>query len=127
MRNPVQIKIDESAFLPRPGFVPCAGCVLCCKGDAVRLLPGDNADQYMTEPHPYRRGERVLAHKPDGSCVYLGPSGCTIHETKPTQCKQMDCRVIASRVSLKFATNAGLKKVWLRGKNLTWTAKHGSG
>ena len=31
--------------------VPCNGCTLCCKGDAVRLLPGDDKTKWATVPH----------------------------------------------------------------------------
>jgi Fe-S-cluster containining protein len=52
-------------------FVPCNGCTLCCKGDAIRLTEEDNPEEYSTEPHPYISGALVLAHKPNGDCIYL--------------------------------------------------------
>jgi Fe-S-cluster containining protein len=100
--------------------VPCNGCVRCCKKDLVRLLPQDDETQYKTEPHPLPgfEFERVLAHKPNGDCWYLGDSGCTIHETKPTMCRSMDCRNIAERFSWTQARKAGLLPVWNRGHEL---------
>ena len=49
--------------------VPCDGCTLCCQNDAVRLLPEDNHSLYVTEPHPYFNGEKVLAHQPNGDGI----------------------------------------------------------
>jgi hypothetical protein len=31
--------------------------------------------------------ERFLRHQPNGDCIYLGPSGCTIHGRQPATCK----------------------------------------
>ena len=36
-------------------------------------------------------GHAVLAHKPNGDCVYLGASGCTIYEKRPLMCRRFDC------------------------------------
>lgn len=78
--------------------VPCAGCTLCCRRDALILHPeeGDDPGQYETTPttHPFT-GEPVLmlAHKPNGDCVYLDrATGCTIHERAPAICRSFDCR-----------------------------------
>ncbi len=103
--------------------VPCNGCTRCCHGDAVRLLPGDDASQYQTVPHPSLPGERMLAHQANGDCVYLGKDGCTIHDRSPRMCRQMDCRVIAQRVSWtqarKLDANGRLPMaIWRRGRDL---------
>lgn len=62
--------------------VPCAGCTLCCRTDAIRLLPDDDASQYQTEPHPHHPGSLMLAHKADGSCIYLTEAGCGINAAR---------------------------------------------
>lgn len=102
------------------GNVPCNGCTRCCQGDAVRLLPDDDPWQYQVEDHPAMPGQLMLAHKPDGSCIYLGSSGCTIHGRAPQQCRQMDCRVIAMR--LTYTQVRKMKafpiQVWQRGREL---------
>jgi hypothetical protein len=57
--------------------------------------------KWQTVPHPQLRGttrwlrQRMLARKPDGSCVYLGASGCTTQHDKPEACAEADCRDIA--------------------------------
>ena len=40
----------------------------------------------------------MLQHKPDGSCIYLGESGCTIHDRRPVICRELDCREIVQRI-----------------------------
>jgi hypothetical protein len=103
--------------------VPCDGCTRRCHNDLVRLLPGDNESQYLTQPHPALRGQLALAHKPNGDCVYLGERGCTIHDTKPRMCREMDCRNLARRFTFtqarKLSASGRLPLVvWQRGKQL---------
>lgn len=78
--------------------VPCDGCTLCCRGDAVFLHAdyGDNIYSYKIE---FLRGRPMLAHKPDGSCFYLGESGCTIHDRRPVACREFDCRAFVEKYS----------------------------
>ena len=70
--------------------VPCNGCTACCHDDAVRILPHEDASRWQTEPHPYMAGALMLAHKPNGDCIYLGEGGCTRQADKPQQCHEMD-------------------------------------
>ena len=46
--------------------VPCNGCTRCCRNDAVRILPHEDASQWRTVPHDYRPGALMLEHKPNG-------------------------------------------------------------
>ena len=103
--------------------VPCNGCTLCCQNDAVRLLPGDDPAEYKTEPHPYLHGALMLAHKPDGSCIYLVGTGCTIHGRAPVMCQEMDCRELAAAFTFTNARKLDEKgaltiRIWRRGKEL---------
>lgn len=100
--------------------VPCNGCTLCCRGDAIRILPEDDPSRYQTEPHDRMAGHLMLAHKENGDCVYLGARGCTIQEDKPLMCKEMDCRRIATSLSWTQARKMGNFNivVWKRGKEL---------
>ena len=104
-------------------FVPCNGCTLCCQGDAIRLTEDDNPDDYKTEPHPYIPGALMLAHKPNGDCIYLQENGCSIHERAPSLCRSADCRSIA----LKYDFDTAMKlhnikridiRVWDKGNEL---------
>ncbi len=103
--------------------VPCNGCTLCCQGDAIRLLPEDDAGAFATVPHPYLAGARMIAHKANGDCVYLGEGGCTIHERAPSLCRSADCRSLA--VKLDFVAAVALHRsgrldlrVWDQGQKL---------
>ena len=73
--------------------VPCNGCVLCCVKQNIYLLDGDDPAAYAHHVETFGGHEvAVLDHKPDGSCVYLGPGGCTIHGRAPRICREFDCR-----------------------------------
>lgn len=103
--------------------VPCNGCTLCCHGDAVRILPHEDPGKWLTEPHPFVAGARMLAHAPSGDCIYLGPTGCTQHHDKPQQCREMDCRRLAASITFtqarKMSAQGALPiTVWNRGREL---------
>lgn len=99
--------------------VPCDGCTLCCRGDHIRILPHEDPAQWQTVPHSRIGGERMLARKANGDCVYLGEHGCTIHATKPQLCKEMDCRRIAHALSYTRARKSPVPMtVWRRGREL---------
>lgn len=66
--------------------VNCNGCTACCRGWDIELQPQDDWSQY-----DHSGGK--LTRKPDGSCVYLGDKGCTIHDRAPYVCRKFDCRV----------------------------------
>jgi putative zinc- or iron-chelating protein len=78
--------------------VPCNGCTACCKHDHVYLKPGDNPQDYLVEPgFNDSIGElglrlRHKSKRDGGGCIYLGPTGCTIHGRAPIVCKEFDCR-----------------------------------
>jgi Fe-S-cluster containining protein len=59
------------------------------------LLPGDDPDAYDTE---LINGQRILLHRPDGACVYLGKRGCRIWSKRPKVCRAFDCRRFALQV-----------------------------
>lgn len=106
-----------------PYHVPCGTCTLCCHGDAIRILPGEDSARWQTEPHPLVPGARMLAHAPNGDCAYLTATGCSIHADKPLQCRQMDCRRIAHAVTWtqarKLAATGRLPlRIWQRGREL---------
>lgn len=108
--------------------VPCNGCTLCCHGDVIRFLPGEDPSQYQTEPMMVRPGrglplksvpgQVMLAHKLNGDCIYLADSGCSIHERKPRVCREMDCRNLARSMGLTEARRHGITLIWQRGKDL---------
>ena len=104
-------------------FVPCNGCTLCCQGDAIRLTEEDNAEDYLTEPHSYIPGALMLAHKPNGDCIYLNETGCSIHNRAPSLCRSADCRSLALKYDFDTAMQLHKMKridirVWDKGNEL---------
>jgi uncharacterized protein len=103
--------------------VPCNGCTLCCQGDAIRLEEEDRAEDFQTEPHPYIPGALMLAHKPNGECIYLDANGCSIHDRAPSLCRVADCRAVALKLDFETARRLHLLgrldfRVWDRGREL---------
>jgi len=72
--------------------VPCGTCTACCRAFDVWMQPGDRAEQYRTVAVPGRLWQRKLERNADGSCVYVGPTGCSIYEYRPLGCRAFDCR-----------------------------------
>ena len=73
--------------------VPCNGCYKCCQRDLIFIHPecGDDDSQYETVIF---QGRKILAHKPNGDCVYLDRKiGCVIHGHAPSVCREFDCRI----------------------------------
>jgi len=102
------------------GKVPCNGCTLCCLGDAIRILPQDDASQYKTVPHEHFSNQLMLDHKTNGECIYLEGEGCGIHGRKPTMCAEMDCRRIAKMVKKKDLKRYNVPlRVWNKGRSLS--------
>lgn len=122
--SPDQMPRNEQRDQPTmDATVPCNGCIRCCLGDTIRLLPGDDPSQYQTIPHPLQPGALALAKGADGNCVYLTAAGCSIHGRAPRMCREMDCREIARRVSFtqarKLAARHALPaSVYARGREL---------
>lgn len=73
----------------------CNGCTVCCEKDTIYLQPGDDPAQYKTK---MLNGQRVLAKRKNGNCVYLGKNGCSIHLRAPQECRAFDCRRYAMNV-----------------------------
>jgi hypothetical protein len=89
----------------------------------VRLEPEDQAGEYQTEPHPYIPGALMIAHKPNGECVYLKDGGCSIHDRAPSLCRIADCRSIAARFDFEAARSLHAIgridiRVWDQGRKL---------
>ena len=110
---------EKAQIEAQAGHVPCDGCTLCCRGDAIRILPNDDPAQFQTAPHDHFKGQLMLAHKPNGDCVYLEEYGCSIHGRAPQMCKEMDCRQLALTIKKKDLKRYGLPlRVWVRGRRM---------
>ena len=108
--------------------VPCNGCTACCRNDMIFLHPehGDDASQYLTEPvvNPLTgKAGHMLAKAPNGDCIYLGESGCTIHERAPVICREFDCGLMFAkwpRAERRRLTKQGMfgKEVFDQGRRV---------
>lgn len=83
---------------------------------------------YQTDPHPYIPGARMIAHKPNGECIYLNEQGCGIHDRAPSLCRSADCRSLALRIDIDKARTLHLIgrldiRVWDQGNKLLETMK----
>jgi hypothetical protein len=115
LENALAAKEEE----PQPGHVPCDGCTLCCRGDAIRLLPSDDASKYQTVAHQHFQGQLMLAHKPNHECIYLADYGCIIQGDKPQMCREMDCRQLAMKIRKKDLKRYGIPlRIWERGRRM---------
>lgn len=93
--------------------VPCNGCTVCCRNELLFLHPemGDNSADYETQPaiNPFTgRIGLALKHR-NGNCVYLGPSGCTIHDRAPAICREFDCRKLLRSIGGRPAQRRAVK------------------
>src|SRR5205823_2577695 len=73
--------------------VPCNGCRMCCYHPRVELEPEENVTHLDVETHA--DGSRTLRRREDGSCVHLGPEGCTVYAHRPRGCRTYDCRLFS--------------------------------
>jgi lysine-N-methylase len=94
----------------------CHHCTACCREATIVLNPDDLTrlheqrwDQHLeyrgirtVERSSWLVGKPVLAHRPNGSCVFLTAGGrCRIHElfgadAKPFMCRQFPLQVVAT-------------------------------
>jgi Fe-S-cluster containining protein len=86
--------------------VPCGGCRACCKDQLIVLVPeeGDRVAEYEHEVVRAAPGVfiPVLRHHPNGDCVYLGESGCSIWDRAPLICRVFDCRRQYAELAARF-------------------------
>lgn len=71
----------------------------------------------------------MLAHKPNGECVYVEEGGCSIHERAPSLCRSADCRSIALTLGFDEARRLHLMgkldlRVWDQGHKLLEAMRH---
>lgn len=81
-------------MIPVPSRVPaaqvdCGPCQACCHQWVILT---DEEVGYEVESVPTPEGVmRFLKRKNDGSCIYLTPEGCGIHELRPACCRRFHC------------------------------------
>lgn len=89
--------------------VDCNGCQACCKSQLITLEPEEDPAAYDCDAIEGPRGMLyALKHKPNGDCVYLDETGCSIHGRQPIVCKSFDCRLFALEWPRKKRREAGM-------------------
>lgn len=83
--------------LPQPHItrIDCGTCRACCRHTMIVMVEGDDrALDWIEGPG----GMSVLGQQPNGDCVYLSDTGCTIHGRHPTMCRMFDCGDFVKRM-----------------------------
>lgn len=78
-----------------PFSYECRACRRCCQGKIIPLDPYEVARiaeaKATTTTEVLARwtaaGGAALAQRPDGTCVFLGEKGCTVHSGRPLACR----------------------------------------
>jgi lysine-N-methylase len=110
-----KLMISQLRTLPILEHWDCHQCTACCRETTIQLNADDLArlkDQRWDQHPDYRSVETVrrgawlsgavLAHRPDGSCVFLTEAGrCRIHEdfgpeAKPAMCQLFPLQVMTT-------------------------------
>ena len=58
-----------------------------------KVEPQDDVRHLDIETH--EDGGQTLRRREDGSCVHLGPEGCTVYAHRPRGCRTYDCRLFS--------------------------------
>jgi hypothetical protein len=105
--------------------VPCGKCTLCCRTMIVPLAQEEY--QNYDWVNVYTRENvwlgRALKRKPNGECVYLTDTGCSIHGRAPHVCQRFDCRELflkSDRAGRRRAIKSGKlpKALFDRGREM---------
>ncbi len=78
-----------------PYSYKCQVCSACCYNKAIRIAPYEalrlSRNLGLTTTQFYsscsEEGGTILLNKPDGSCVFLGSRGCSVHPDRPLVCR----------------------------------------
>lgn len=102
--------------------VNCNGCTVCCHREMIILVTGDNPNDYpgvitVDAPNPYtdEPTTKMLPHRADGACIFLGMHGCTIYDKRPTMCRVFSCVGYVRRARAEKSESA-IRKAIKRGE-----------
>ena len=85
--------MTEGEQTTKQGDVPCAGCTACCRDGSMVVVKAEYGDDVASYKTQEVHGIVMLTQKINGECIYLGATGCTIHDRLPAVCRSFDCRV----------------------------------
>ena len=88
-----------------PFSFKCQVCSACCYNKAIQAAPYEalhlSRNLGLTTTEFYRTctedGGIVLRNRPDGSCIFLGPGGCSVHPDRPLVCRLFPLGQITDR------------------------------
>src|SRR5260370_38417146 len=66
---------------------------MCCYHPRIEVEPQDDVRHLDIETQ--EDGGQTLRRREDGSCVHLGPEGCTVYAHRPRGCQTYDCRLFS--------------------------------
>jgi len=87
---------SQDATLRRdsPYSYRCGACSRCCRNYLIRVNPyellrlarhlGMSCADFTRD---YVGADTALRHKPDDTCIFLGPQGCMVHPVRPLACR----------------------------------------
>lgn len=99
--------------------VDCNGCRACCRREAIILIPEDTdplllaACDVIDAPNPYsdEATTRVLRHRDNGDCVFLGERGCMIYAQRPVMCRTFSCVKFVQKAMANMSTSKLRKRI----------------
>ena len=71
------------------GPLRCGLCRECCRGPRELEL---HEPSWAYRTYKKKGGAVFLATQPNGDCVYLCATGCSIYDSRPQACRDFDCR-----------------------------------
>lgn len=86
----------QDAARAQPFGYVCARCSRCCRGNRIQLNPYEAArlarrlgigTREFRMRHTIEARGAELSREADGTCVLLGPYGCTVHADRPLVCR----------------------------------------
>ena len=88
-----------------PFSFKCQVCSACCYNKAIPVAPYEalrlarNLGLTTTEfiRTCIEEDDHVLRNRPDGSCLFLGPGGCSVHPDRPLVCRLFPLGLIADK------------------------------
>lgn len=102
--------------------VACNGCTLCCRRELIILTPEDDPALYpdaqvvdVENPYSGAPTTRIIPHRKDGACIYLGMHGCMIYDRRPTMCRVFSCVGFVRR-ALSEQSASQIRKAIKRGE-----------
>jgi len=95
MARPLPLRTGFDRERTSPFGYACSACNRCCLDKVIRLNPYEvlrlatllGLSTTETIAKFTRDGGASLAARDDGSCVFLGPQGCTVHSARPLSCR----------------------------------------